>query len=58
MTSDDWCVPVFKCKPDKLEDLLIDFYSFVKDLQGVKNLHFLIRDRVENEIVFSFRVLA
>ena len=56
MTSDDWCVAVFKCKPDKVEKLLIDFYSFVEDLKGVRNLHFLIRDRVDDEVVFSFRV--
>ncbi|NIO36587.1 hypothetical protein GTO27_02680 [Candidatus Bathyarchaeota archaeon] len=58
MTSDDWCVVVFKCKPDKVENLLVDLYSFVEDLRGVKNMHFLIRDRVENEVVFSFRVLV
>lgn len=58
MTSDDWCVAVFKCKSDKVEKLLIDFYSFVEDLKGVRNLHFLIRDRVEDGVVFSFRVLV
>lgn len=30
----------------------------MKDLEGVKSLHFLIRNRVKNEIVVSFRVLA
>ncbi len=57
MTYDDWIVAVFKCKPDKVENLLVDFYSFVKDLKGVRNLHFLIRDRVEDEVVFGFRIL-
>lgn len=58
MTSDDWCVAVFKCRSNKVDNLLVDFYSFVKDLKGVRNLHFLIRDRVENEVVFSFRVFV
>lgn len=56
MTSKEWCVTVFKCNSDKVEDLLVDFYHFVKDLEGVKDLHFIIRDRVDNEVVFSFRV--
>lgn len=58
MTSDDWCVAVFKCKSNKVENLLVDFYSFIKDLKGVRNLHFLIRDRVEDEVVLSFRVFV
>jgi len=58
MTLEDWIVTVFKCKPDKVENLLVDFYSFVEDLKGVKNMHFLIRDRVDDEVVFSFRVLV
>lgn len=58
MISDDWCVAVFKCKPNDIRRVLLSFYKFVEDLDGVKSLHFLIRDRVEDEVVFSFRVLA
>jgi hypothetical protein len=58
VASDDWCVAVFKCKPESIRKTLIDFYRFVKDLDGVKSLHFLIRDRVKDEVVFSFRVLT
>jgi hypothetical protein len=58
MMSDDWCVAVFRCKSDIVENLLADFYSFVKDIRGVRDLHFLIRDRIENEVVFSFRILV
>ncbi len=36
--------------------MLVDFYEFVKDLQGVEDLHFLIRDRVDHDVVFSFRI--
>jgi hypothetical protein len=58
MTNNDWCVAVFKCTQENIWNILVDFYSFVKDLEEVKSLYFLIRDRVRNEIVVSFRVLA
>jgi hypothetical protein len=58
VTNDDWCVAVFKCKANDVRKGLLDFYKFVKDLEGVKSLHFLIRDRVKDEVVFSFRVLV
>jgi hypothetical protein len=58
MIRSDWIVAVLKCKPDKVQNLLVDFYSFVEDVHGVKDLHFLIRDRVEGEVAFSFRVLV
>jgi hypothetical protein len=56
MSDDDWCIAVFKCKSDAVENTLVDFYDFVKDLQGVKDLHFIIRDRLDGDVVFSFRV--
>jgi hypothetical protein len=56
MANDDWCIAVFSCKPDLVENTLVDLYHFVKDLEGVKDLHFIIRDRLVNEVVFSFRV--
>lgn len=57
VTNEDWCVAVFKCRPNDIRKVLLDFYKFVKNTEGVKSLHFLIRDRVEDEVVFSFRVL-
>jgi hypothetical protein len=57
MSNCEWCVAVFKCEPEKIHKTLPDFYSFVKDLEGVESLHFLIRDRLEDNVVFSFRVL-
>jgi hypothetical protein len=51
-------VAVFKCSQESIRNVLVEFYGFMKDVEGVKSLHFLIRDRVENEIVISFRVLA
>ena len=57
MADEDWCVAVFKCKPDAVENILVDLYHFVKDLQDVKDLHFIIRNRLDDEVVFSFRVL-
>jgi len=58
MTEEDWCVAVFKCKADDIRKILVDFYKFVKDLKGVRSLHFLVRDRLEDNVVFSFRVLV
>jgi hypothetical protein len=56
VTSDSWCVAVFKCKPEEIGKWLVEFYRFVEDLEGVESLHFLIRDRLDDEVVFSFRI--
>jgi len=54
----DWCVAVFKCSPASVKKVLVEVYRFADDLKGVRSLHFLIRDRVEDEVVFSFRVMV
>jgi|SRR5208282_3952849 len=56
--SNEWCVAVFKCRSDSVKKVLVEFYRFADGLKGVRSLHFLIRDRVENEVVFSFRVMV
>ena len=56
MIDDDWWITVFKCKSDVVENTLFSFYHFAEDLKGVEDLHFIIRDRSDNEVVFSFRV--
>ena len=56
--SSEWCVAVFKCRPDSVKKVVVEFYRFVDGLKGVRSLHFLIRDRVEDEVVFSFRVMV
>jgi hypothetical protein len=58
MSDDDWSVAVFKCSPENIKNVLLELYGFVVDLAGVKSLHFLIRDRVKDEVVVSFRVLT
>ena len=58
MTNNDWCVAIFKCSQENIRNVLLDFYGFMKDVEGVKSVHFLIRDRAKNEVVVSFRVLA
>lgn len=58
MKSDDWCVAVFKCTAESIRNVLLEFYSFMKDVEGVKSLHFLIRDRVRSEVVVCLRVLT
>ena len=49
---------VFKCRPDSVKKVLVEFYRFADDLRGVRSLHFVIRDRVDDEVVFSFRVMV
>jgi hypothetical protein len=56
--SNIWCVAVFKCSPDSVKKVLVEVYRFADDLKGVRSLHFLVRDRVEDEVVFSFRVMV
>jgi len=51
-------VAVFKCSPDLVKKVLVEFYRFADDLKGVQSLHFLIRDRVDDEVVFSFRIMV
>jgi hypothetical protein len=41
-----------------VKKVLVEVYRFVDDLKGVRSLHFLVRDRVEDEVVFSFRVMV
>jgi len=56
--SNEWCVAVFKCSPNSVKKVLVEVYRFADGLKGVRSLHFLIRDRVEDEVVFSFRVMV
>jgi hypothetical protein len=49
---------VIKCNPDNIRDVLLVFYGFMKGIEGVRGQHFLIRDRLSNEVVFSFRILV
>ena len=56
--SNEWCVAVFKCNPDMVKKVLVEVYRFADNQKGVRSLHFLVRDRVEDEAVFSFRVMV
>ena len=56
--SSEWCVAVFKCPSDRVKRVLVEVYRFADALKGVRSLHFLIRDRVEDDVVFSFRVMV
>ena len=55
--SNDWLVAVFKCKSSEAAKNLVDFYRFIDSQKGVQSLHFSVDDRVEDEVVFTFRVL-
>ena len=56
--SNEWVVAVFKCRPSDVKKTLVEFYKFIDDLKGIRSLHFLIRDRIEDEVVFSFRIMV
>ena len=56
--SNEWIVAVFKLSSETAKKILVEFYRFVDELNGVSSLHFLIRDRIDDEIVFSFRVMV
>jgi hypothetical protein len=56
--ENDWLVTIFKCDSSKAKKILVDLYDFMNDVEGVEDQHFLIRDRIENEIIFSFRILG
>ena len=49
MEDDEWCVAVFNCKSDRARDVLVEFYGFADGMFGVRDLHFLIRDRIGDE---------
>jgi hypothetical protein len=51
VSSDKWNVAVLQCKADKVRSIILDFYDFVRDIEGVGDLHFLIRDRIEDEVM-------
>lgn len=56
--SNDWCNAVFKCSPNVIGKLLVEVYRFVDGLNGVRSLHFLSKDRVDDEVVFRFRIMV
>jgi len=57
MSINNWIVAVLRCKADRTRNSLLDLYDFVKDIEGVRDLHFLIRDRIDDEVVLSIRML-
>lgn len=57
MAQDLWSVVVLRCSAESVRSVLSGLYDFVKDIEGVRDLHFLIRDRIGKEIVITFRVL-
>lgn len=57
VADSDWCVIVSRCRAKDVAGFLVGFYRFVEGVHGVKSLHFIIRDRVGNDVIFSFRVL-
>ncbi len=58
LADSKWFVAVARCKPKNVATFLVDFYRFVEGMDGVKSLHFIIRDRIGGDVVLSFRILA
>jgi hypothetical protein len=56
--SNEWCVAVFKCSLISVKKVLVEVYRYTDDLKGVRSLHFMVRDRSEDEVIFSFRVMV
>jgi hypothetical protein len=54
--SNEWLVAVFKCKTSEVKNILTDFYLFVDSLKGTRSMHFLVGDRIDDKVVFSFRI--
>ena len=57
MVESEWLVVVLRSKSTEAKSVLIDLYRYIEHLPGVTAVHFLIRDRVDDDVVFSFRVL-
>ncbi len=57
MADDNWSIVVVSCKSEIVENSLVSFYNFVKDLEAVKDINFLIRDRLDDEVIFCFHAL-
>lgn len=57
MSVDSWSVAVLRCIADKTGNILLGLYDFVKSIEGVSDLHFLIRDRIDDDVVLSIRML-
>jgi hypothetical protein len=56
MNNDEWIIAVARFDCEKTKDLIVNVYTYVNDLIGVKDLHFLIRDRLDDDVVVSFRI--
>lgn len=56
MDNDEWIVVVAKFNHEKVKHHIVNVYTYVDDLIGVKDLHFIIRDRIDDEVVVSFRI--
>lgn len=58
INEDDWIIVVLKSKSDNATSTLVYFYRYAEGLIGVKDLHFLVQDRLDDSVIFSFRLLV
>jgi hypothetical protein len=45
-------------QPRLIEKSSCRILQIANDLKGMQSLHFLVRDRVDDEVIFSFRVMV
>jgi hypothetical protein len=56
MIENKWSTVAIKCRAAKTKDLIIEFYGFMKDVVGVKDLYFIFRDRMDSDVILVFQV--
>ena len=52
-----WSVLVVNIPSANVQEMLVSMYRFIEHLMGVQSLHFIIRDRIDDVVVVSFRIL-
>ena len=57
MDESVWSIIVVRIASNNVQEMLITLYRFIEHLVGVHSLHFIIRDRIDDTVVVSFRIL-
>jgi hypothetical protein len=57
MDESVWSIIVVRIASKNVQEMLITLYRFIEHLAGVQSLHFIIRDRIDDAVVVSFRIL-
>jgi hypothetical protein len=52
----EWSVIVVKTQPAHVRETVVRVYRFLEDLIGVAAIHFVVRDRMQDGVLVSFRL--